>query len=47
MYAYEGVLSTKYPLNKNVRPKIRQQLQILRDMGIIEFTQPGIYRKIL
>ena len=47
MYAYEEILSAKYPLNKNIRPRIRQQLQILMDMGVIEFTQPGIYRKIL
>ena len=46
VYAYEDILSVKHPLNKNIRPKIRQQLQVLRDMGVIEFKQRGVYRKI-
>ena len=46
VYAYEDILSVKHPLNKNIRPKIRQQLQVVRDMGVIEFTQRGVYRKI-
>jgi len=33
-----------YPGNRNVRPKIRQQLQILRDRGFLEFTGRGKYR---
>ncbi len=32
-----------YPNNKNVRPKIRQQLQVLRDLGLIEFEGQGKY----
>lgn len=35
-----------HPENKHICPKIRQQLRILRDRGIIEFTSPGKYRKI-
>ncbi|MBA3061009.1 MAG: hypothetical protein FP832_05085 [Nitrospirae bacterium] len=27
-----------------IRPKIRQQLQILRDKGILEFTGKGRYK---
>jgi hypothetical protein len=27
-----------------VRPKIRQQLQVLRDMGFLEFLGGGRYR---
>lgn len=46
MYEFENELAAKHPGNKNVRPKIRQQLQVLRDKGLIEFLQPGIYRKI-
>ena len=33
IYAFEGRLSALYPGNHNVRPKIRQQLQVLRDRG--------------
>ncbi|MGN1131915.1 MAG: hypothetical protein ACI4RL_03340, partial [Ruminococcus sp.] len=30
----------------NVQAKIRQQLQLLRDKGFIEFTERGHYRKL-
>lgn len=43
MYAYAPSLSLKYPKNHNVRPKIRQQLQVLRDQGFIEFLGQGRY----
>ena len=46
MYAFEDELSIKHPDNNNIRPKIRQQLQVLRDRGIIEFVRPGQYRKV-
>ncbi|PYX03071.1 MAG: restriction endonuclease, partial [Acidobacteria bacterium] len=29
--------------NQNVRAKIRQQLQILRDLGLLDFISPGEY----
>lgn len=44
VYAFESVLAAKHPDNRNVRPKIRQQLQKLRDLKIIEFVSPGHYR---
>lgn len=44
VYAFETQLATLHPLNRNVRPKIRQQLQVLRDVGLIEFISPGQYR---
>ena len=44
-YAFEDELSAKHPDNNNVRAKIRQQLQLLRDRGFIEFVRPGEYRK--
>ncbi len=47
MYAFADELSAKHPENNNIKPKIRQQLQILRDRGIIEFTKPGEYRKVI
>ena len=46
IYAFEKILIDRYPKNKNVREKIRQQLQILRDKGVIEFIDRGLYRKI-
>lgn len=47
MYAFEDELSAKHPENNNIRPKIRQQLQILRDRGVIEFVGQGEYRKVI
>ena len=45
MYSYTNLLQSKHPGNNNVQPKIRQQLQILRDKGFLEFTSRGHYRK--
>ncbi|WP_244661633.1 hypothetical protein [Mesorhizobium huakuii] len=44
IYAFERKLSALYPNNRNVRPKIRQQLQLLRDNGYLEFLARGRYR---
>ncbi|QYX55774.1 hypothetical protein K1T73_11855 [Roseovarius sp. SCSIO 43702] len=44
IYAFEDRLSQVYPGNNNVRPKIRQQLQVLRDNGFLEFLGAGRYR---
>ncbi len=44
VYAFEDRLSRLYPGNRNVRPKIRQQLQVLRDQGFLEFRGGGRYR---
>lgn len=46
VYAYEPFLSARHPNNLNVRPKIRQQLQILRNKGFLVFMGDGHYRKI-
>lgn len=46
VYKFETKLKLKYPNNNFVKDKIRQQLQILRDKGIIEFTTRGNYKKI-
>lgn len=45
MYSFAPLLRTKHPNNKHIEPKIRQQLQFLRDKGFIEFISPGHYRK--
>lgn len=44
VYAFETHLSGLYPVNQHVRQKIRQQLQVLRDRGFIEFLGRGRYR---
>jgi type II restriction enzyme len=44
VYAFEKRLGLLYPGNKNVKPKIRQQLQFLRDRGYLEFVSRGYYR---
>lgn len=45
VYAHEAALAAIYPGNNNVRPKIRQQLQVLRDRGWLEFNGRGSYRR--
>lgn len=44
VYAFEGVLKAKHPSNHNVKAKIRQQLQFLRDKGVLDFVGRGQYR---
>lgn len=46
MYAFTDILKAKHPDNNNVQPKIRQQLQVLRDKGFLEFTTRGHYKKV-
>jgi type II restriction enzyme len=43
LYKLEPYLQNIHPRNQNVRPKVRQQLQVLRDLGLIEFTATGNY----
>lgn len=44
IYSFEEFLRRKHPENKHVKDKIRQQLQLLRDKGFIEFLGNGNYR---
>lgn len=44
VYGFEQRLQSVYPNNQNVRPKIRQQLQLLRDNGYLDFVRRGTYR---
>jgi len=39
-------LKEKYPNNNNIQAKIRQQLQELRDLGLIKFEGNGVYKKL-
>ncbi|HBG92942.1 MAG: hypothetical protein A3J81_00170 [Nitrospirae bacterium RIFOXYB2_FULL_43_5] len=43
-YVFDEQLQKLHPDNKHIRPKIRQQLQILRDKGYIEFLSKGRYK---
>jgi len=44
VYANAGALARVHPKNFHVQEKIRQQLQVLRDLGLIEFLGRGAYR---
>ena len=43
VYTFESELQKLHPDNRHVRDKIRQQLQILRDNGYLDFTARGRY----
>ena len=44
VYQFCDELSVQHPENKHVKDKIRQQLQLLRDKGYLEFISRGNYR---
>jgi type II restriction enzyme len=44
IYQYEHVLASLHPQNRNIKAKIRQQLQALRELKILEFVDRGRYR---
>lgn len=46
VYAFADRLRQMHPANFNVEAKIRQQLQLLRDKGFLEFLSSGLYRKM-
>ena len=43
VYDQEEALAKLHPNNAHVRDKIRQQLQVLRDLGLLEFLGAGEY----
>jgi addiction module HigA family antidote len=45
IYHFEKELAKAHPDNHHVREKIRQQLQVLRDEGFLDFIEPGTYRR--
>ncbi|WP_274585403.1 DpnI domain-containing protein [Neisseria leonii] len=47
MYEFEQQLAAQFPENNHIKDKIRQQLQILRDQNVIEFSARGQYRKVI
>lgn len=44
VYTFEPELSFLHPNNRHIKDKIRQQLQVLRDRGYLEFQSRGRYR---
>jgi len=44
IYAFENELSILHPENNHIKDKIRQQLQVLRDKGYLDFVLRGYYR---
>lgn len=44
VYVFETELSKIHPENRHIKDKIRQQLQVLRDKGYLEFVGRGRYR---
>ncbi len=44
VYNFEPYLKSRHPSNNNVKAKIRQQLQFLRDRNVIDFIERGRYR---
>ncbi len=47
IYSKEQLFAAEYPKNHNIRPKIRQQLQVLRDLSYLEFHERGQYRLLI
>jgi len=43
VYNQADTLARLHPQNLHVRDKIRQQLQVLRDLGLLEFLGAGSY----
>jgi type II restriction enzyme len=44
VYGNASALTKLHPMNFHVQDKIRQQLQVLRDLGLVEFLGRGAYR---
>lgn len=46
VYAFEPELAKLYPGNRHIRDKIRQQLQVLRDRGLLKQVQRGLWQRV-
>lgn len=46
LYKFENFLKINHPNNRHIKEKLRQQLQILRDNGYLEFLSRGKYKVI-
>lgn len=48
VYRFIPKLHREHPENRHIAEKIRQQLQVLRDEGVLEFVEPaGTYRRVV
>jgi type II restriction enzyme len=47
VYDQDELFAASYPGNNNIRAKMRQQLQVLRDLGYLEFCGSGTYRMLI
>jgi len=45
IYSFEDEFAAVYPENENIKAKIRQQLQYLRDVGLLDHVERGVWRK--
>lgn len=43
VYHFEPELRMAHPRNQNIQAKVRQQMQVLRDLGIVQFVGRGSY----
>src|SRR5258708_4647086 len=46
IYAFETDLAKLHPGNRHIKEKIRQQLQVLRDRGLLKQPRPGTWQRI-
>lgn len=46
IYRFESDLKRSHPDNQHIRPKIRQQLQVLVALGHLQRLSPGLYRRL-
>jgi HKD family nuclease len=46
MYQYKGEFQKIYPENRNIEAKIRQQLQFLRDLGLVKNPKKDRWEKV-
>ncbi|MBN2878731.1 MAG: type II deoxyribonuclease [Clostridia bacterium] len=44
--SYFSYFKNQYPKNNNIEAKIRQQLQVLRNIGLVKFEDRGVYKKL-
>lgn len=46
IYAFRGEFRRQYPDNQNIEAKVRQQLQVLREMGLVKHLGRGRWKKL-
>lgn len=46
IYAFEPNLAKLYPGNRHIKEKIRQQLQVLRDRGLLRQPARGVWQRL-